>query len=284
MAELTLAAGAWEARLRPGVGGCLSGLSLGGVPVLRTMPEDVGHPLDSACFALVPYCNRIAEGRFAFGGRAVELAPNLAPQRHPLHGLGWLREWRTIRHDATSALLEHDYAGDGEWPWPYRAHQHVALDESGCTIRLIAENRAAKPAPLGLGLHPYLRRGPDTRLTFAARAMRGIDAEFLPDGTAHRADKLAPWREGTPLPAELVDHCFTGWEGTATVSDGHGTIALRGFGAPHCHLFAPPGGEELCVEPVTHPPDALNREPEAMPVVGPGRAAGIALRIEARSG
>ena len=284
MADLTLAAGAWEARLRPETGGCLSGLSLDGVPVLRAMPEDAGHPLRLACFPLVPYCNRIAEGRFAFAGREVTLTPNLPPHPHPLHGLGWLREWRVIRHDATSALLEDDYAGDADWPWPYRAHQHVALDESGCTIRLMAENRAAEPAPLGLGLHPYLRRAPDTRVTFAARTMLGLAPDFLPDGTAHPADTLAPWCEGAALPAALVDHCFTGWEGVASVSDAHGAIALRGFGTPHCHVFAPPGGEELCVEPVNHPPDALNREASAMPVVGPGCAVGIGLRIEARVG
>ena len=170
-----------------------------------------------------------------------------------------------------------------EWPWPYRAHQHVALDEAGCTIRLMVENRADGPAPIGLGFHPYLRRAPDTRVAFGAQAMLGIDADCLADGTTHPADALAPWGEGSPLPGSLVDHCFTGWGGTARVTDSHGTITLRSFGAPHCHVFAPPDGAQLCIEPVSHTPDALNCEPEAMPVVPPGCAAGIALRIEAQA-
>lgn len=279
--DIALAAGGWQARLRPDIGGCLSSLTLNDTPVLRTMADGAEHPLQSACFALVPYCNRIAHGRFAFGGREVVLAPNLADHPHPLHGTGWLRPWRVLRHDTTSALLEDDYASDGDWPWAYRAHQHIALDESGCTIRLLVENRAAEPAPLGLGLHPYLRRSSDTRVTFGARHMLGIDADFLADGTAHPADTFAPWSLGTALPDTLVDHCFTSWVGSASVSDTSGTIRLRGFGTPHCHVFAPPGGEELCLEPVSHPPDALNRDPDAVPIVQPGCAVGAALRIEA---
>ena len=284
MPDIALAAGGWEARLRPEIGGGLSALTLDGVPVLRTMAGAADRPLQSACFALVPYCNRIAHGRFAFGGRNVALSPNLGEHPHPLHGESWLRRWRVVRHDAASALLEDDYRGDSDWPWPYLAHQHVALDESGCTIRLMVENRASEPAPLGLGLHPYLRRNADTRVAFEACGMLGIDADALADGSTHPADSLARWSDGTPLPETLVDQCFTGWSGTASIADSHGTIRVRGFGAPHCHVFAPPGGEELCIEPVSHAPDALNRDPASMPVVQPGGAAGIALRIEAEPG
>lgn len=281
MPDIALTVGDWEARLRAEVGGCLSTLAFGGVPVLRAMEDGADHPLQSACFPLVPFCNRIAHGRFAFAGREVVLSPNMGDHPHPLHGTGWLRPWRVIRHDGTSALLEDAYAGEGQWPWPYLAHQHIALDDSGCTIRLLVENRSEEPAPLGLGLHPYLRRTPDTCVTFHAHAMLGIDRDCLADGTAHAADTIAPWAKGATPPDELVDHCFTDWEGTAEVTDRHGTIALRGFGSPHCHVYAPPGGEELCIEPVNHVPDALNRDPDTMPLVLPGCAAGIALRIGA---
>lgn len=243
---------------------------------------DACHPLQSACFPLVPYSNRIAEGRFAFAGRQVRIAPNLPPQRHPLHGTGWLREWRVVRCDAASALLEDDYDGSGDWPWPYRAHQHIALDAIGATIRLIVENRAGAPAPIGLGLHPYFRRREDTRVTFAARAMLGSDGEFLPDGRVLGADALASFSTGTVLPPVLVDNCFTGWGGTASIQDGLGTIVVRGFGAPHCHVYAPQGGSVLCLEPVNHTPNALNLAPAEMPVLPPGAAAGIAMRIEVK--
>lgn len=278
---IALTAGAWRATLRPEIGGCLASLDRDSIPILRTMAGDADHPLQSACFPLVPYCNRIADGRFALGHRNVVIAPNLAPHRHPLHGFGWLRPWHVIRSDASSALLEHARDGCEEWPWAYTAHQHVALDAGGLTIRLMVRNRAAEPAPMGLGLHPYLRRAPETVLRFDAGAMLGIDAEFLPDGAIHKPNALAAWSKGAPLPDWLVDHCFTGWGGSAAIADALGAITLRGFGTPHCHVYAPPGEETLCVEPVSHVPDALNRAPETMPMVPPGCAAGIAMRIEA---
>ncbi len=277
---IPLASGEWAARLRPEIGGAVAALAHRDIPVLRTMDDAATHPLAAACFPLVPYCNRIAEGRFSFGGRAIRIAPNMSPQHHPLHGLGWMRPWRVLRADGSSALLEDAYDGSGEWPWPYLAHQHVALDDTGCTLRLTVENRAAKPAPIGLGLHPYFRRSADSMVTFDAETMLGIDAQFLPDGARYPADHLAPWSAGAPVPATLVDHCFTGWSGTAHIRDTHGTIRLRAFGAPCCHVFMPPGGVDLCIEPVTHPPDALNREPAAMPVVAPGTAVAVVLRIE----
>ena len=277
---IELAAGLWHAAVRPEIGGCLAALSCDGVAILRTMASDADHALQSACFPLVPYCNRIAGGRFDWNGRTITIAPNLPPQPHPLHGLGWLARWLAIRSDATSALLEHAHDGSDEWPWPYVAHQHIALDRDGCTIRLLVLNRAAEPAPVGLGLHPYFRRSDTSEIMLAAETMLGIDAEFLPDGTRHAADTLAPWSKGARPPDRLVDNSFTGWNGSAEIVDDRGTITVRGFGTPHCHLYVPPGGSELCIEPANHLPDILNRAPREMPVVLPGCASGIAMRIE----
>lgn len=278
---IELAAGGWRARLRPKIGGSIATLSYDGMPILRTMADQADHPLQAGCFPLVPFANRIAAGRFSFGGQRVQIAPNLQGERHPLHGFGWLAKWQRVRHDASSALLEHAFAGSAEWPWPYIAHQHIALDDQGLTVRLMVRNTGDQPAPMGLGLHPYFRRTRNTRLTFLADAMLGIDDNCLVDGSRLPAETLARWGDGAALPDVLVDHCVAQWQGTATVADEYGRIAIKGFGTPHCHVYAPPGGEELCIEPVSHTPDALNRSPEELIVLPPGCAAGVAMRIEA---
>ena len=278
---IQLNSGDWRAVLKPSIGGSLTALGCDGVPVLRQSGERVTHPLQTACFPMVPYCNRIAGGRVVFAGAGTSIAANLEGELHPLHGTGWLRAWRVIRQDSSSVLLEDDYRqGEGDWPWPYRAHKHVALDASGITIRLIAENCASVPAPMGLGMHPYFRRRPEATVAVQATAMLGIDDQFLPDGTAQEVDALASFSTGAAIPPVLVDNCFTGWTGSASIRDDVGTIVVRGFGAPFLHVYAPPGGSELCLEPVSHPPDALNRAPGDMTLLPPGAAAGIAIRIE----
>ena len=114
--------------------------------------------------------------------------------------------------------------------------------------------------------------------------MIGIDAQALPDGTRHPASFLAPFGEGTQLPARGIDNCFAGWKGTATLADARGTITMQGLGAPYCHVYAPPGEAFLCLEPVTHEPGAIGHDPASMPVVPFGRAVAVAMRIEARLG
>ena len=60
--------------------------------------------LDAASFPLVPYVNRIRDGRFTFRGREVRLAPNMAGDPSPLHGQGWLSPWTVEEPDERRAV------------------------------------------------------------------------------------------------------------------------------------------------------------------------------------
>ena len=51
-------------------GGAIREFSCGRRQVLRPAPSTASSDaIDLACFPMVPYVNRIAEGRFRFGGR-----------------------------------------------------------------------------------------------------------------------------------------------------------------------------------------------------------------------
>jgi len=279
--SVTLISGDWEAELRPEIGGAIAALRHRGIDVLRPMPADAAGPLDAACFPLAPYCNRIRDGRFAFAGREIRLAPNFAPEPHSLHGLSWQRAWAVESRTGNKCVLVDQYDGTGPWPWAYRAQQRVRLGPKGCAITLVLTNRSATPMPCGIGLHPYFRRAPDSRVRFAADHVLLVGADPLPTGASAPADHFGAWTEGAPLPAGTVDHCFAGWSGQATIRDGRGTIAIGADGAPHLHLYAPADGSALCLEPVSHTPDAPNRAPGEMIVLPPGCSASLTLRIAA---
>lgn len=277
--SVILRADAWEAELRPETGGALSALRFGGQDVLRPMRAGSTNPLDAACFPLVPYCNRIRNGRFRFGEHNVALPPNFAPETHSLHGLGWHRPWTVESLVANKCVLRDDYDGTGPWPWAYRAQQRIRLGPKGCAVTLVLTNRSAEPMPAGLGLHPYFRRRRGTEVRFACDHVLLADAECLPTGITAPPDHFGNWAEGARPPGETVDHCFAGWQGSATISDDLGTIALEADGAPNLHLYAPAGGDPLCLEPVTHTPDAPNRAPDEMIVLPPGCSASLTMRI-----
>ena len=104
MAELILRADGLEAGLKPHAGGALTHFAdLSGpepVDLLRRGVSGSDDPLDSAGFPLVPFCNRIRDGRFTFRGREVHLPPNMPGQKHPLHGQGWRGAWQVLEAGA----------------------------------------------------------------------------------------------------------------------------------------------------------------------------------------
>lgn len=280
---IKLGAGGWQATLRPEVGGALASLTFDGREILRTMPQGSTSPLDAACFPLAPYCNRIREGRFMFGGHETALPLNFPPERHSLHGLSWQRPWRVESQAPSKCVLVDDYDGAGPWPWAYRAEQRVRLGEKGCAITLVLTNQGQTAMPAGIGLHPYFRRRDATRVRFLADHVLLSDPELLPTGVAAPADHFADFAHGAALPAETVDHCFAHWSGEVAIDDDLGTIVMTATGGPHLHLYAPSDGSALCCEPVSHTPDALNRAPEQMIVLPPGCAASLTMTIGARS-
>jgi aldose 1-epimerase len=279
---LTLRSGGWQAAVRPEVGGSLASLTFDGREVLRTMPLTSTSPLEAACFALAPYCNRIRDGRFTFAGREIVLPPNFAPERHSIHGLSWQREWRVESQSENKCVIVDHYDGTGPWPWAYRAEQRVRLGDKGCAITLVLTNLGDTAMPAGIGLHPYFRRREGVRVAFAADHVLLSDPECLPTGVTAPAGHFAEFRHGAALPAETVDHCFAEWSGEATIEDDLGTIHVSASGAPHLHVYAPAAdGSALCCEPVNHTPDALNRAPEEMTILPPGCSATLTLRISA---
>jgi len=281
--RLTLQSGDWEAEVRPEVGGSLATLRHHGTDILRPMPPGSDDPLQAACFPLVPYCNRIRDGRFAFAGREVAMPPNFPPEPHSLHGLGWQRAWQVESAVESKCVLVDEYDGKDAWPWAYRARQRIRLGPKGCAITLVLTNRSVLPMPAGLGLHPYFRRRPETVVAFRSDHVLLTDSATMPTGITAPRDLLADFAAGAPLPAETIDHCFVWWQGEASIEDGLGTIGLSADGAPHLHLYAPADGSALCLEPVTQTPDAPNRAPAEMIVLPPGCSASLTMLVSAGS-
>ena len=280
---IRLAAGDWTAGLQPDLGGAVLCLRHGDRDVLRPTPEGATDPLETACFPLTPYANRIAGGRFVFEGRevAIPTLPTFAP--HALHGDGWLKAWVVEEAASDRAVLILDGGGDEHWPWPYRARQMFNVTDDGLTTHLEMMNLSAEPMPAGLGFHPYFPRPLGTRLTAVTRGV-WTGPEIVPDRLAP-SGRIADWTgqevDAAASTVALIDNAYEGWSGVAELADAEGVTTVTAD-ADRLHVYAPPGQDFCCLEPVSHRPDVFNQGRPGdggYRVLAPGETLELTLKI-----
>lgn len=215
-----------------------------------------------ASLPLVPWSNRISGGGFAIGDRFFPLRPNRAGEPCPIHGEGWLQAWQVQVHDTHQLDMQLESAHFMDSPYAYVATQRYRLLPDGIQQTLMVTHQGAVALPYGLGQHPWLLRTPQTRLQAAVGGVWLSGADRLPTG--HRSD-LGDWNLNAGIAAHgpLIDNAFTGWLGTASVEWPDAGWALRleqaevGTDAGLL-VFRPDSGPSFCVEPVTHPVDAVH--------------------------
>ena len=286
--KLTLRAGNLELVLSPSIGGAIHSFSWVGeerrVPLMRESNSAEQSVLGHASFPLVPYVNRIRDGRFTFRGREVRLAPNMANDISPLHGQGWLNAWTVESHGNQDAELRFVHEA-GEWPWSYEALQVITLDEAGLSIRLQCRNDSREPMPCGLGQHPYFPCTAETRIDTQVRSAFEIDEHVLPVGEVPASGRFD--LKDRAVCGQNLDHGFGGWGGEAVMTDPSWPAPLRlsSRQARFFQLYSPETGGIFVAEPVSHANAALN-EPEerwaelGMRVLEPGEDMRLDMRLE----
>lgn len=276
---MKLEAHGWALELLPALGGAIGALRHEGHDVLRPTPEGARDALETGCFPLVPYANRIAYGQFEFAGHTHQLPLNFGDHPHSLHGLGWQTEWTVAETGVDHITLAHVHGGGAGWPWAYRAAQRFALAPGEARVELSLTNAGEVPMPAGLGLHPYFPCDAETCLTFKAERVWLADETMLPIEAA-AAGAFGDWSASAPVAgATLIDNAYDGWDGAARVGQGWGEIELHGEGAHVLHIYRPPDAGFFCAEPVGHLPDAINRG--GMAVLQPGETRTLAMTLSA---
>lgn len=256
-----------EIEVSPATGGSLlrfsTKLSNGAVwNWLRPAPENPRSALETACFPMVPFCNRIADARFRFGGRAARLSPNFPPEPHAIHGLGWQSSWQVAETTGKRAVLQFDHDGRG-WPWPFTVTQTLTLTGGGLTIKLAVRNRSGKAMPSGLGLHPYFVRGGPVCINAPAQGLCINDARNLPFTRVTKDPLLDSLNSGGVLPL-AYDNQISGWTGRAEIAwpdTGRQLILTTSPAVSRAVVFSPADEPFFCFEPVTHDWNALGASP-----------------------
>jgi aldose 1-epimerase len=266
---MRLQAGDAELVLAPEMGGAVVSWTIGGEPIFRAANPEAKSSRDHACYPLFPFSNRVANRRFAWDGMTYELPPLIA--QWAIHGAAWQRPWR---QEGDAMVI--DYAPSGLWPFAFRGEQAFDLRPNGLTIRLTIVNTHDEAVPCAIGIHPFFWRDAATRVRLPVQTYWVPDAEKIPVGKAPVPPEF-DFRHERALDDVDIDHCFSGWDGTARIVwPGRGrkldmrcTEPLR-----HVVFYTPTGRPHFAIEPVSNRNDALNHmhdsDDHGMVVLAPG--------------
>lgn len=282
MTLLKISRGDTDVMLAPGAGGGIAAFRWQGVDVMRPATEAVLanlDPLGLASFPLIPWSNRIAQGRFVWEGQEVHLPLNFGDHPHVIHGHGWQRPWTVEAQDGASATLGYDYAA-AEWPWAYRAEQRFELADDGFDVRLTVENRSDRPMPAGLGHHPYYLKTPAMRLEAHLEGWWQTDRFIMPTGYVEEV--RSDWSDKLHA-ATTTDNVFAGWDGTARIVWPERDIMLTMTASEAARwmvVYSPPDQDIACIEGVTHPTDPFNDPAHpGLAIVEPGASFALDTRF-----
>jgi aldose 1-epimerase len=221
---------------------------------------------------LMPWPNRIRDGRYTFGGRDLQLALTEPSRSNASHGLARWAAWTLEEHTTNSVSLVYRVMAQTGYPWAVDLHVLYDLGADGLTVTQTATNLSDEPAPYACGAHPYLAVGEGIdhlELTLPAGTRTLADDRLIPTDTV-AVDEAHDFRGGKPIGDVVFNETYGDLErvdgvASATVRhpDGHGVALWVDEKIPWLLVYSAddvPGKERrsLAIEPMTAPANAFN--------------------------
>ena len=218
---------------------------------------------------LHPWANRLDGFVYEADGRTVALdreSPLLLLEGGlPIHGLlnaSPLWEVREASAERLVGALEFDRPELlAAFPFAHRVEIEVALAGPALSVATTVTATGADRVPVSFGFHPYLQIPGVPRAEWAldwpVRRHLLLDERLIPTGESEPVEPIAG-----PLGARTYDDGYEGVEPGARFAVRAGGLAVSvefTEGYPFAQLFAPPGEEFVCIEPMTAAANALVR-------------------------
>jgi aldose 1-epimerase len=280
------------------VGGGLRSYEICGTSVLD------GYDRSAMCTGargqlLVPWPNRIADGRYEHEGEVLQLPLSEPVEHHAIHGLTRWASWRLRQPDPATVLASYLLRPQPGYPFTLQCEASYHLGPDGLTVSLEVTNRASRSAPVGLGVHPYLLAGDGpvdaVSLQVPGQTRLVTDRRGIPTGREDVAGTRHDFRQPRPIGDLLLDTAYTDLirdpDGCARVQfarpDGWTVCLWADSGWPYLQVYTgdtlPPveRRRSLAVEPMTCPPNGFNERDGSL-VVGPAETVGGRWGIQAR--
>lgn len=250
-------------------------VSVAGTELVQDYAPDA-PPSYASGIVLVPWPNRVAGARWQQAGATQQLDVTEPSTGNASHGLLRNTGYRVTDRAADAVTLSAPVFPQHGYPFHLDTSVRYELTEDGLTVTHRIRNAADRPAPVGIGAHPYLRVGDvpmrELVLTVHADTYFVVDERQIPvderpvDGTPFDL------RRGLPLTAATLDTPLGGLrlvDGAIrhrlTAPDGRGTELWADPDFAYTQVFtnehyeaADGTVDAVAIEPMTCAPDAFN--------------------------
>jgi aldose 1-epimerase len=265
-------------------GGGLRRLVVGGWDVLDGYPAGT-VPAGRRGGVLLPWPNRLRNGRWRWAGRDLQLDVVSPESPHAIHGLVSAQPWSVLAGSQDGVTVGAVVEPRSGYPFRLAAAIDYRLAPDQLTVTVRVRNAGDAEAPFGVGMHPYLAVGTgeegslaEAELTVPARTALDV-AGGLPVGTRRAFDgaigRIGDRQLDDPLTDLVRDD--DGWA-RVRLRGPAGTLELAVDGAwPWLQVYSGdtlPSGQRrrsLAVEPMTCPPNALADHADLV-VLAPGES------------
>lgn len=225
--QFEIAAGGYRAVITES-GAALRHLSYEGEDLVDGFAEDAMASLGRGQL-LMPWPNRIEDGRYTFDGAEQQLALTEPKRHNASHGLVRWVAWSVEEHTATSVSLTYRLMAQTGYPWLLDLHVQYDVSADGLTVTQTATNLGDSPAPYASGAHPYLTVGApldDCELLLPATTRALADPErLLPVGKQDVEGTDLDFRVWRPIKEASLNDAFTDLR---RGRDGRAEVVLRG--------------------------------------------------------
>ncbi|MBB2977081.1 aldose 1-epimerase [Microbacterium endophyticum] len=254
------------------VGGALRSLNIDGVDLVPRYPDGIPTPAASG-IVLVPWPNRIRDGKWTQGGQTRQLAITEPAFSNASHGLLRFAPYDVASLEADAVTLRAVIYPQTGYPFQLETRVTYRLVQNGLHVSHTVTNIGAQPAPVALGTHPYVCIGDvataDLTIDVAAAERFELDARKLPTGVAP-VDAAHDLRSPRRVGDLSIDTAFGAIErdhngrisGTLRAPDGRTLSVWAGEDFEYLQVFTTdryPGHElAVAIEPMSAPADAFN--------------------------
>lgn len=232
--------------------------------ILRPFCGEPDNPdiLDTACFPLVPICNRVANSRFNFAGKDYHLPINSDEDTQYIHGDAWLAVWKLEKQTDREIALSYQHRADDS-PYQYKVFQTISINKNTLSLDLKVTNLGEFTLPFGIGFHPYFPRTKNMTLKAKSNRWWIKGSNNIPIEKVRIPNEFN-FSEARQIPNSLIDNCYENWDRRALIHYPENELTIELTTSvlfDRFMLYSPLEKQDyFCLEPMSHAPNAINLE------------------------